>query len=119
MLLYDHRRLRSNALTCSPMSDYSSTNNLSNTCSPTNNSSTQNQSKNYSSTQFSSIREELQWIRQHLTDKEDELAKAMNQVEDLTYHLKNVKNFRSLKPHLLKIELNLLQSVNYNCSFIS
>jgi len=55
----------------------------------------QQQQQQNSSTTFSSIRDELQWIRKHLSDKEDELAKAMNQVEDLTYHLKNVKNFRS------------------------
>ena len=82
MLLYDHRQLRCNNVSLT--SDYSSTQFSSNA----------NSSNVETSNNFLSIRDELQWIRQHLTDKEDELAKAMNQVEDLTYHLKNVKNFR-------------------------
>ena len=87
MLLYDHQRLRSNNMSCcSPLSEYPALQHQQ---------QQQQQQQQYSSTMFASIRDELQWIRKHLSDKEDELAKAMNQVEDLTYHLKNVKNFRS------------------------
>ena len=101
ILLYDHRRLRSSTLTCSPRSaDFSSNTSSPNSnyatinYSSTSHSTTGHSSTGHSSTQFSSIKDELQWIRQQLSDKEDELARAMNQVEDLTYHLKNVKNFR-------------------------
>jgi hypothetical protein len=62
ILLYDHRLLRSSTLTRSPRSDYTTSDYASISCASNDHSATVG------------VREEVEWIRKQLSEKEDELV---------------------------------------------